>query len=83
LYFEGYIELVPDLVWVKSHNPATLDHHYTPGPDESDPILSHQIPKFPDKFLLRSPPVLKVEDVSIVWTAVIVTIIHFLFDFFR
>ena len=82
--FEYYIELVPDLVWIR-------DPHYQPSSTppasmiHNDPLLDHPMPPIPiSKFLQPLPfPQVSKQEVSVVWTAVIVATIHFMFDFFR
>ena len=77
-----YIELVPDLVWIQ----ATNDQN--PSPPlviHNDPLLDHPMPPDPlpiSKFLKPFPQVSN-QEISVVWTAMILTIIHFMFDFFR
>ena len=71
------IELVPDLVWILA--PKTPEN-----PDFDDHVLlRHKIPKFPTKFLNQPAPQIDLKEVSIIWTAVIIAIIHLLFDFVR
>ena len=66
------IELVPDLVWILAPK--------TPLPDFDDHVF---LPKFPTKFLNQPAPQIDLKEVSIIWTAVIIAIIHLLFDFVR
>ncbi len=79
------IELVPDLVWYIPENsqPEVENAFFDFLPDSPDPLLSHKMPTFPAKFLLKPPLVIQIEEVSAVWTAVIVAIMHLLFEFFR
>ena len=82
--------MVPDLVWMIVKNPNTTmstsseipePHRHDP---KYDPILGHKQPKFPQKFLKPpSPQTIPFEEISIVWTTVIITTIHLLFEFVR
>merc|ERR1712012_585137 len=83
---EGFVELVPDLVWMVVNNSQNLTKSTSSETPEShlqDPILSHSQPKFPTKFLKPPSPLknIPIEEISIVWTTVIVTTIHLMFEF--
>ena len=78
--------MVPDLVWmiVKNHNTTKSTSSEISEPHRHDPILGHSQPKFPQKFLKPpSPQTIPFEEISIVWTTVIITTIHLLFEFVR
>ena len=78
--------MVPDLVWmiVKNHNTTKSTSSEISEPHRHDPILGHTQPKFPQKFLKPPlPQTIPFEEISIVWTTVIITTIHLLFEFVR
>ena len=81
--YQGFVELVPDLVWMIVKKQTTEASSELPESHHLDPILQHSQPKFPKKFLKppSSPHSIPLEEVSIVWTAAIVTTIHFMFEF--
>ena len=78
--------MVPDLVWMIVKNPNTTmsTSSEISEPHRHDPILGHTQPKFPQKFLKPPlPQTIPFEEISIVWTTVIITTIHLLFEFVR
>ena len=62
-------ELVPGVIWIKR-----------------SPRIHTNMPQIPAKFFqspYSTPPKITIEEVSVIWTAVIVFIIHLLFHVFR
>ena len=83
--YKGLVELVPDLVWMIVKNQRKAEESTEiPKSHQFHPILGHKQPKFPEKFLLKPPLpqyAIPSEEISIVWTTVILAIIHLLFQF--
>jgi hypothetical protein len=82
---DALVELVPDLVW---YIPDTPHHPSLSKAQENLVFENVQIPRFTEKFRGTPNKVLDQisnleEESSVVWTAVTVAIIHFLFEIFR
>ena len=81
---DGLVELVPDLVWYIPDTP----HPSQSKAQENLVFENVNFARFTEKFRRKSTKVfdqisILEEESSVVWTAVTVAIIHFLFEIFR